>query len=504
MGSIFRRGRKLWMKYKDAEGQWVNKSTGLDVGQEKAAERLLELAEAAVTAGVKPAEDGTTVATYAKRWIAERKARGLSSVKDDDGRLKRHVLPSLGRLELGEVKPRHVRDLVRKLRREAKIAPRTIISVYGAMHRMFADAVVDELILANPCQLKRGDLPKKVDKDPDWRGQAVFSRDELESIISSDAIPEDRRVLYAICFLTGARFGEAAALRWRHLDDSAKPLRRLSIVASYNTHLGREKSVKTEEPRQVPVHRTLASVLAQWRMHGWPRYFGQRPGAEDLIIPSRQGRNRNVNHALRKFHQDLDKLGLRRRRQHDMRRTLVSLANADGARMDVFKWITHGRPEGIMSMYNEPPWELLCEQLATVNVHLRDTNVVALPVAANASAPGFGTFLGTVGDCSKKPKHSEGIVAGWTGLEFAETNTCHDSPSGVSVGGAGISGASAAGSRPAETSQDPPNCTNCTKAMEALADVLAAVESGDADLAPALLQRAQALVASWRGSVGDE
>lgn len=37
---------------------------------------------------------------------------------------------------------------------------------------------------------------------------------------------------------------------------------------------------------------------------------------------------------------------------HDARRTLISLAQADGARRDILRWITHG-PEGdIVSDYD--------------------------------------------------------------------------------------------------------------------------------------------------------
>jgi hypothetical protein len=39
---------------------------------------------------------------------------------------------------------------------------------------------------------------------------------------------------------------------------------------------------------------------------------------------------------------DLDRLGLRRRRVHDTRRTMITLALNDGARRDVLQGITHG------------------------------------------------------------------------------------------------------------------------------------------------------------------
>ena len=53
-----------------------------------------------------------------------------------------------------------------------------------------------------------------MDKDPEWRSTAVFTREEVEPLLSDTRLPEDRRVLYAFLFLTVMRIGEAVALRW--------------------------------------------------------------------------------------------------------------------------------------------------------------------------------------------------------------------------------------------------------------------------------------------------
>ncbi len=40
------------------------------------------------------------------------------------------------------------------------------------------------------CAFKRGELPAKTDKDPPWRSAAVFTREEVERLISDERIPE--------------------------------------------------------------------------------------------------------------------------------------------------------------------------------------------------------------------------------------------------------------------------------------------------------------------------
>lgn len=81
--------------------------------------------------------------------------------------MRLHALPRLGNIPLAELRPQHVRDMVRALRQGGELAPRTIRRVYGTLHTMLSDAEVEEKIASNPCKLKRGELPANTDKDPE-------------------------------------------------------------------------------------------------------------------------------------------------------------------------------------------------------------------------------------------------------------------------------------------------------------------------------------------------
>ncbi len=123
-----------------------------------------------------------------------RPSQGVATADDEARRLRLHAWPLLGDVLLKDLRPHHVRDMVRALRakksaRGELMAPRTVRHVYGTLHTMLHDAVVDELISANPCVLKRGELPKKIDQDPTWRDGAVFTRDEAEQLISDSRVP---------------------------------------------------------------------------------------------------------------------------------------------------------------------------------------------------------------------------------------------------------------------------------------------------------------------------
>jgi hypothetical protein len=79
VGSIYKRGSKLWLGYIDATGKQRCVSSGFPVGEETRAKRLLEKIEAKVAQeradGARP--DGPmTVRKYAEQWIEQRKREG--------------------------------------------------------------------------------------------------------------------------------------------------------------------------------------------------------------------------------------------------------------------------------------------------------------------------------------------------------------------------------------------------------------------------------------------
>jgi hypothetical protein len=101
------------------------------------------------------------------------------------------------------------------------------------------------------------------------------------------------------------------------------------------------------------------------------------PSSKDLIIPARGGGPRRRDRALHRFAKDLGRLGLRRRRPQDLRRTFIWLARADGARPDVLERVTHGDHRVIRD--SDLPWSLLCEEIAKLKIALSTGTLLRLP-----------------------------------------------------------------------------------------------------------------------------
>jgi integrase len=278
--------------------------------------------------------------------------------------------------------------MVRALRQAGELAPRTILNVYGLVHTMFRDALVDELIEDNPCMLHRGELPEKTDKDPEWRASATYTAREVEQLISDARIPVERRVQYALKAIAGLRHGEVAGLRWRHYDPTLEPLGRLVIATSYDT--GR---TKTEVTRRVPVHLTLAKILAAWKLSHWERIYGRAPTPDDLIVPTRNMTPTAPKEANEAFKHDLAALGLRieageyrDRGGHDLRSWFITTCQEHGAHRDLLRVVTHTAKGDVVSGYTRATWGALCAEVAKLRVSTLDGELLPLATAELTAA----------------------------------------------------------------------------------------------------------------------
>ena len=50
--------------------------------------------------------------------------------------------------------------------------------------RQFEDAEIEGKVPRNPVKVKRGELPAKLDADPEWRAQATYTVSEVERLIA--------------------------------------------------------------------------------------------------------------------------------------------------------------------------------------------------------------------------------------------------------------------------------------------------------------------------------
>lgn len=308
----------------------------------------------------------TTLVNYLDGWLQARRVRGIRTVADDEARLRMHVVPLIGTKRLDNITRKDVLDLVERLRSGGRLAPKTVRNVYGTLRTLLRDAVLEELIPIDPCVLPRGALPSPREMSSGTRRKpSVFSREEIRLLLTDERVPADRRILYALLFLTGMRHGEAVGRYWRDWDEFARPLGGLSVATQY-----RDEPLKTKTPRVVPVHPLLAELLSAWKCFGFKQFFLREPRPEDFIVPSRTWRCRISGTSHKGLQDDCAAIGIPGRRVHDTRHTFISLARRDGARKDVLERITHNAAGDIVDRYTTFDWAPLCEAVASLRLSL--------------------------------------------------------------------------------------------------------------------------------------
>lgn len=348
--------------------------------------------EALVIGDAKPNDDRArtpgdiSVTKYAARWLETRDTR---TAGDDKVRLDRHVLPAIGGLAMKDVSKQHVRDLfaslkarlrspilddlteeqARKLRTEerraGKLSAATIRNTFSTLCVMFAQASADDVVPYTPCVLPPRFLP-----GDDSDITRPFTAAELEALLGCADIPAGRRVLYALCFFTGTRIGEAVAFGWSSISEET-PLRCFSARRAYSPKRDSVGETKTGIARNVPCHPVLAAMLRLWWDEGFRRELGRAPKAGDYICPRPAGDCQRSVDVWKALQADLAALGYGRRKVHALRTSFITLLRQASVDKEIVRTMTHGRKASrdvIDRNYTIYDWSTLCDAVLKLPV----------------------------------------------------------------------------------------------------------------------------------------
>lgn len=366
--------------YRDAHGRRRQEAAGSSIAEAVA---LLTRRRREAAEGALPDERGTgalTLSAYAVTCFGLRAEKGVRTVHRERQLFRDHCEPHLGAMRLDAIQPRDVERWIDTLTRSGTLSPKSILNTHGVLGAVLQRARFDGVIQSNPARdLPRGVLPRNVRR----REVGSWTRAEVETLISDERIPEDRRVAYAIASFSGARLGEIAGLRWRDLDTKAEPLWRWALRSQYD---GVE--LKTERPRDVPIHPELRRVLAAWKVEGWPRYMTRHPRPDDFVVPRPDGTVHSDNSLGSKSVErhcaivGVDKTG---RDFHSFRRFFVTHARTDGAREMFLERVTHNAAGTMLDRYTYAGWAELCEAVTCLRLTVRRAGVAVVVPLARAS-----------------------------------------------------------------------------------------------------------------------
>lgn len=221
----------------------------------------------AVRAGdwVAPEDTRRTVRDVGEQWWRQRPPVKKSTRTLDESTWQVHIIPRWGDVPVGSIKPSSVQEWVT----QGDWGPSTARRAYGMLNQIMGVAVMDRVILANPCEGVR--LPRK----PEPR-HVYLTPSQLDTLVQECTVHQE---LVLLLGTVGLRWGEAAGLQVGDIDFLRRRIRveRNAVTVKGKIVVG---TPKTHECRSVTVPAVVLELLE-------PLTRGK--AKTDWVFPARDG-----------------------------------------------------------------------------------------------------------------------------------------------------------------------------------------------------------------------
>jgi len=327
-----RRGNNEGTIYQRANGRWAAALSGpggtrtfiygktKDEVQGKLAEEMH-----ARSLGTAAASRTMSVGAFLDQWLEGTAKPSVrpSTYHGYEVQVRVHIKPSLGRTPLDRLEPTHVQALINAKLKEG-LSPKTVHYMYSTLRNALNQAVRWEYVTRNVAAVVGGPRMERYEIQP-------FTREEAHKFLA--AVKGNRlEALYTVALTMGLRQGEALGLRWRDVDLDMGSIR-------VNKQLQRiDRKYQLTELKTSRSRRTLvvpAAILGSLRQHkdvqdAERRTAGQAWRDTDLVFARRWGYPLSSSVVTHRFQELLERIGLPKRRFHDLRHSCATLLLAQG------------------------------------------------------------------------------------------------------------------------------------------------------------------------------
>jgi integrase len=162
---------------------------------------------------VRPDAGSVLLEDYAQRWVASRLGRNGAPLGPRvqqlyEGLLRLHILPSLGHVPLGKLRPATIRTWYAAMIKSGPGAS-TVAKCYRLLHAILNTAVDDGVLAVNPCSIRGAGAEHAAERKLPTLDQVYELADRVK--------PRYRALVLAAAF-SGLRRGELFGLRREHVD----------------------------------------------------------------------------------------------------------------------------------------------------------------------------------------------------------------------------------------------------------------------------------------------
>lgn len=301
---------------------------------------------------------------YAAKWLEQRlSGRGdKGKIKPATGQLydsmlRVHLLPTFGATPLVEITRPDVKAWYGDMDAET---PTARANAYGLLRTIMGAAMDDELIQANPVQIKGAGSKSRARELPQ------LTRAEFDAL--ANAVPDRYRAFVLLGGWCGLRFGELAELRRSDLDLS----KRVVHVRRAITTVGGE--VVVGEPKSGSGRRTVpipASIVPDLKAH---RDEHAQFGRDGLLFPAADGKSHLATSTLHRVYKPAAAMaGRPELRVHDLRHFgAIMYARAGATLGELQQRLGHSTAQAALvyqSMVSERGTELTARMDALAKAH---------------------------------------------------------------------------------------------------------------------------------------
>lgn len=272
---------------------------------------IAELESGGIQAPPKPIK----LESWMMRWLDEFLPNIAATTRAGyEEKINGYIIPRLGHYQLKALDAEIVQKWVNGLKREG-LSAKTIRNAYNNLNAALKKAVTLRMIAYNPCEGVA--LPKLVKYEA-----SVYSAQDIQKVLDV-AKSTDDYLLILLDIAVGLRRGELAALKWEHVDLTAKVLHiRESMV---RTKAGcQTKAPKSKAGiRDISIGDEVVAALSKARLtyYNDKAELGRSFHDDGYVIRQKNGLPYHPDSITQKWERFLAKYKLPRIRLHDLRHT---------------------------------------------------------------------------------------------------------------------------------------------------------------------------------------
>jgi integrase len=239
--------------------------------------------------------------------------------------VEKHIVPSLGNIELSQLTPMAIQKLYNRLTKENVLSDETIQKLHTLINDSLKKAERWGLIYKNPASLV--DRPKTVKKEI-----KVWNVKEVQTFLKFAKDYNRYYIAFLLALTTGMRQGEILGLRWKDVDFQNSCLRVTQTLSTDGKELNPYTKTKSGSRTIDLPKETIFQLLNHKKLIEEDKVeIGKDQYRDfDLVVCTASGTPTNKNNIRRTFKAIIKLAKLHKIRFHDMRHTHATLLLLQG------------------------------------------------------------------------------------------------------------------------------------------------------------------------------